>query len=78
MFKKKFLFRHENGEFEALCNPAHIRQAAAVALYENNSKFMEVADVATRRTEMVCIYREANPNGGYIFLFPEEVSRNEG
>lgn len=77
MFKNKFIFRHENGEFEALCNPMHIRQAAAIALAENQTKFMEVADPKTGRTEMVCVYREANPNGGFMFLFPEDKFENE-
>lgn len=77
MFKRKFIFRHENGEFEALCNPMHIRQAAAVALYQNESKFMEIADAKTGITEMICVYREANPNGGFMFLFPDDEPKNE-
>ncbi len=72
MFKAKYIFRHENGEFEAYCNPMHIRQAAAVAIYEHNAKFMEIADAKTGKTEMVAVYREANPNGGFMFLFPEK------
>lgn len=76
MFKNKFIFRHENGEFEALCNPMHIRYAAAVALYENKSKFMEVADATTGRTEMVCVYREANPGTGFMFLFPDDETKD--
>lgn len=70
MFKKKYIFRHENGEFVALCNPMHIR-AAAVAIADNSAKFMEIADAETGRTEMVAIYRESNPDG-FTFLFPED------
>lgn len=72
MFKHKYIFRHENGEFEALCNPMHIRQAAAIALAQNEAKFMEVADANTGRTEMVVVYRETNPKDGFMFLFPED------
>lgn len=77
MFKKKFVFRHENGEFEAYCNPMFIRQAAAVALSENQAKFMEIADSKTGVTEMVCVYRSTNPNGGFMFLFPDDEPKNE-
>lgn len=72
MFKRKFIFRHENGEFEALCNPMHIRQAAAMALYQNEAKFMEIADKETGTTLMVCVYRKANPNSGFMYLFPNQ------
>lgn len=77
MFKSKYLFRHENGEFEAYCNPMFIRQAAIVALSENHAKFMEVADCNTGITEMVCVYRSVNPNGGFMFLFPDEPKNED-
>lgn len=72
MFKQDYIFRHENGEFVARCNPMHLRAAASVAIAENSAKFMEVADNKTGETLMVCVYREANPNGGFMFLFPED------
>lgn len=52
MWKTKFLFRTEDEQFEALVNPMHIREAAAVALTQHGVKFMEVADAKTgeRRT----------------------------
>lgn len=71
MFKIEYTFRHENGEFKAYCNPMFIRQAAMVALAENKAKFLEVAD-KQGKTLMVAVYRETNPDGGFMFLFPEE------
>lgn len=77
MWKTKFIFRTEDEQFEALVNPMHIREAAAVALTQHGVKFMEVADAKTGETLMVCVYRETNPNGGFMFLFPEDKSENE-
>lgn len=71
MFKTEYIFRHENGEFKSLCNPMHIRHAAIVVLAENNAKFLEVADAKTGETLMIAVYRSANPNGGFMFLFPD-------
>lgn len=76
MFKTKYIFRHENGEFEALCNPMHIRHAAIIALSENNAKFLEVADADTGETLMIAVYRSANPNGGFMFLFPNNENND--
>lgn len=77
MWKTKFLFRTEDEQFEALVNPMHIREAAAVALTQHGVKFMEVADAKTGETLMVCVHNEANPNGGFAFLFPEDKPKNE-
>lgn len=76
MFKTKYIFRHENGELEVLCNPMHIRYAAIVTLSENNAKFLEVADAKTGETLMIAVYRSANPNGGFMFLFPDNVNND--
>lgn len=76
MFKQKFIFRHENGEFEAYCNPTFIRQAAAVAISEHNAKFMEVADAKSGKTLMVAVHRSTNPNG-FVFLFPEDNNNKD-
>lgn len=70
MWKTKFIFRTEDEEFETLVNPMHIRQAAAIALTQHGVKFLEVADAQTGEPLMVCVYREANPNNGFMFLFP--------
>lgn len=75
--KHEYIFRHEKGEFKAWCNPMYIRQAAAVALCQNSSKFMEIADAKTGKTAMVCLYREANYNGGFVFLFPEDEPQHQ-
>lgn len=72
MFKKEYIFRHENGEFVALCNPMFIRQAAAMTLAENSAKFVEVADKKTGETLMVVVYRPGNKPHGFKFLFPED------
>lgn len=77
MWKTKFLFRTEDEQFEALVNPMHIREAAAVALTQHGVKFMEVAHAKTGKTLMVCVHRESNPNGGFMFLFPEDKSENK-
>lgn len=71
MFKKKYIFRYEDGEFVAWCNPMHIRQAAAVAYAENAKSFLEVAEESTGKTVMVVVYREKNPKG-FMYLFPED------
>lgn len=76
MWKTKFLFRSEDEQFEAYVNPMHIRQAAAVALSQHGANFMEVADVKSGETLMVCVYREANPNGGFMYLFPDDEPKN--
>lgn len=72
MWKKKFIFRSEKSEFEAYCNPMHIRQAAVVALSEHEAMFMEIADAETNETLMVVVFRESNPGSGFKFLFPNE------
>lgn len=76
MFKRKYIFRHENGEFEAWCNPMYIRAAAAVALAENAAKFMEVADSNTGETLMVAVYRPGNQPDGFKFLFPDDENED--
>ncbi len=76
MFKQRYIFRSEDEEFEALCNPMHIRQAAAVALTQHGVKFMEVAE-PNGETLMVCVHRPGNPNGGFMYLFPEETTTNK-
>lgn len=60
----------------AWCNPMHIRQAAAVALSQNEAKFMEIADEKTGETLMICVYRSANPNGGFMYLFPDDENED--
>lgn len=72
MFKRKYIFRHENGEFEAYCNPMYIRQAAAVASAECNAKFMEVVDIKTGMPLLVCVHRTPSVDDGFVFLFPED------
>lgn len=76
MWKKKFLFRTEDEQFEAYCNPMHIRQAAAVALTQHGVRYMEIAE-PTGETLMICTYYPANPNGGFVYLFPEENTNND-
>jgi hypothetical protein len=71
MWKTKYKFRSEKGEFEAYCNPMHLRQAAACALAEKEAQFMEVADAKTGETLMIAVFREGNPKG-FMFLFPDD------
>lgn len=76
MFKKKYLFRTEDEQFEALCNPMHIREAAAVALTQHGVKFVEISEIGGP-TIMVCVFNVHNPNGGFMYLFPEEKERED-
>lgn len=71
MFKSEFIFRSENQEFTALCNPEHLQAAAATALTQANAKFMEVVDKATGHTVLVCIHRQE-----FIFLYPVTSTKN--
>lgn len=68
--ERKFIFRSEKSEFEALCSPARIRQAAAVTIRCQQACFMEIVDVQSNKTLMVVVRRDNNP-GSLTFLFPE-------
>lgn len=70
MEKYEYIFRSEDQEFTAWCNPEHLESAAACALHKLGVKFLEVVHKASNETELITIFR-----GKFIFLYPKPAAK---
>ncbi len=66
MDKYEYIFRSEDKEFTAWCNPEHLESASACALNKLGAKFLEVVHKASNEIELITIYRDK-----FIFFYPK-------